>query len=119
MPLVLFHSNETYPFLFSVVEINWNYIGDSVPAFLTILIIPLTFKLVTESFCSHISSIYVSESPLYSIAYGVIAGILSYILLNGIPLILKKVSGGKIIPADYDASEEWVIPAGGMTPPWM
>jgi len=98
------------------VEINWNYIGDSVPAFLTILIIPLTFKLValfTYQFY------YVSEFPPNSIAYGVIAGVLSYLLLNGIPLIIKKVSGGKITPAEYDAAEEWVIPAGGMTPPWM
>lgn len=28
----------------SVREINWNYIGDAVPAFLTILIIPLSYK---------------------------------------------------------------------------
>ena len=32
--------------LFSVREINWNYIGDAVPAFLTLIIIPLTFKFV-------------------------------------------------------------------------
>ena len=28
----------------NVREINWDYIGDALPAFLTILIIPLTFK---------------------------------------------------------------------------
>ena len=28
----------------NVREINWNYIGDAVPAFLTIIIIPLTYK---------------------------------------------------------------------------
>ncbi|KAF9530671.1 xanthine/uracil permease [Crepidotus variabilis] len=81
----------------NVTGINWNYIGDAVPAFLTIIIIPLT----------------------YNIAYGVIAGILSYILLNGIPLILKKVSGGRLVPADYELAEEWVIPPGGITPPWV
>ena len=29
-------------------EINWDYVGDSVPAFLTLIIIPLTYKYVTE-----------------------------------------------------------------------
>ena len=30
----------------SVREINWSYIGDAVPAFLTLFIIPLTYKYV-------------------------------------------------------------------------
>jgi xanthine/uracil/vitamin C permease (AzgA family) len=30
----------------SVREINWDYVGDAVPAFLTLLIIPLTYKYV-------------------------------------------------------------------------
>ncbi len=30
--------------LFSVREINWDYVGDSVPAFLTLVMIPLTYK---------------------------------------------------------------------------
>jgi len=33
----------------SVCEINWNYIGDAVPAFLTIIIIPLSYKLSSHS----------------------------------------------------------------------
>lgn len=28
----------------SVRDINWEYIGDAVPAFLTIIIIPLSYK---------------------------------------------------------------------------
>lgn len=28
----------------NVREINWDYIGDAIPAFLTIIIIPLTYK---------------------------------------------------------------------------
>jgi len=30
----------------NVREINWNYIGDAVPAFLTMIIIPLSYKYV-------------------------------------------------------------------------
>ncbi|KAJ8519293.1 hypothetical protein ONZ45_g3763 [Pleurotus djamor] len=79
----------------NVREINWDYYGDAVPAFLTLIIIPLT----------------------YNIAYGVIAGILSYILLNSIPLFLRKISGGRIVPPNYDAAEQWSVPQGSMIPP--
>ncbi|KAJ7119574.1 permease family-domain-containing protein [Mycena epipterygia] len=81
----------------NVRDINWDYIGDAVPAFLTIIIIPLS----------------------YNIAYGVIAGIISYLLLNGIPWLLKRISGGRIVPPNFEMSEEWVIPPGGLMPYWM
>jgi AGZA family xanthine/uracil permease-like MFS transporter len=54
-----------------------------------------------------------------SIAHGVIVGILSYILLNGIPLIIKKATGGRVVPHEYDMAEEWVIPPGSLIPAWM
>jgi len=81
----------------NVRDINWDYIGDAVPAFLTILITPLS----------------------YNIAYGVIAGIISYVLLNGIPWLLRKATGNHISPPNYDASEPWVIPPGGIVPYWI
>ncbi|KAK2462183.1 hypothetical protein APHAL10511_005815 [Amanita phalloides] len=81
----------------NVTQINWDYVGDGVPAFLTLLIIPLT----------------------YNIAYGVIAGILSYALLNGIPFLLRKATGGKVLPFDYENAEEWVIPPGSILPGWI
>jgi adenine/guanine/hypoxanthine permease len=81
----------------NVREINWDYIGDAVPAFLTLIIIPLTFN----------------------IAYGVIAGILSYLFLNGIPWIITKLSDGRIQPRNLENSEEWVIPPGGIVPFWI
>jgi AGZA family xanthine/uracil permease-like MFS transporter len=81
----------------NVLEINWHYLGDAVPAFLTLVIIPLT----------------------YNIAYGVIAGLISYMILNGVPFILRKISKGRIVPSDYDLAEEWVIPPGGIIPHWI
>ncbi|KAI0294109.1 xanthine/uracil permease [Multifurca ochricompacta] len=81
----------------NVREINWNYIGDGVPAFLTIVIIPLT----------------------YNIAYGVIAGISSYILLNTVPWLLMKATKGRIVPPNYGDAEPWIIPPGGIVPTWM
>lgn len=81
----------------NVKDINWDYVGDSVPAFLTLLIIPLT----------------------YNIAYGVIAGIISYVLINGTAWLLRKISGDRIMPAHFDLAEPWVIPPGGIVPGWM
>ncbi|KIM44094.1 hypothetical protein M413DRAFT_25573 [Hebeloma cylindrosporum] len=81
----------------NVLEINWSYMGDAIPAFLTLIIIPLT----------------------YNIAYGVIAGVMAYMVLNGVPLVIKKVSGGRIVPHDFENAEEWVIPPGGIIPAWV
>lgn len=52
----------------NIGKINWNRIQDAVPAFLTIAIMPLT----------------------YSIAYGIIAGIASWIILNGVDYLATK-----------------------------
>ncbi|KAJ7128893.1 permease family-domain-containing protein [Mycena crocata] len=81
----------------NVRDVNWDYIGDAVPAFLTIIIIPLS----------------------YNIAYGVIAGIISYLTLNGIPWIISRLSGGRIVPPNIELSEEWVVPPGGIIPFWI
>ena len=82
----------------AVPQINWKYMGDAVPAFLAITIMPFT----------------------YSIANGLIASIMSYIIINGIVWIIKKVSGGRIKPSNMDEQENWTwrIP-GGVLPPWM
>ena len=43
-PRCTMHTHLRINFTISVREINWDYIGDAVPAFLTIIIIPLSFK---------------------------------------------------------------------------
>ena len=78
-------------------EINWDYVGDAVPAFLTLLVIPLT----------------------YNIAFGVIAGVLSYVILNGGAWLVKKLTCGAIVPPNYDLAERWVVPPGGIVPGWV
>merc|ERR1711939_495820 len=79
-------------------DINWRYIGDAIPAFLTIAIMPFT----------------------YSIAYGLIAGIISYIVLNTIVWLVEKASGGRIRPADKEYKEPWTYKIeGGILPPWL
>ncbi|KAI5463959.1 hypothetical protein BGZ63DRAFT_376569 [Mariannaea sp. PMI_226] len=80
------------------VDINWKYMGDAVPAFLTIAIMPFS----------------------YSIADGLIAGICTYILINSLVWIIKVASGGRIVPPNYEERDGWTwrIP-GGILPPWM
>ena len=79
-------------------DINWSYIGDAIPAFLTIAIMPFT----------------------YSIAYGLIAGIISYIVINTIVWILEKVSGGRIVPQEKHLKDHWTYKLeGGILPPWV
>ncbi|KAF8754688.1 Permease family [Rhizoctonia solani] len=60
----------------NVVDINWHYVGDAVPAFLTLIIIPFT----------------------YNIAYGLITGIVTYVLLNTLPWAIRRLSGRRISP---------------------
>ncbi|PGH20391.1 hypothetical protein AJ80_03536 [Polytolypa hystricis UAMH7299] len=79
-------------------EINWEYIGDGVPAFICLAVMPFT----------------------YSIAYGLIAGILSYALLNTFVWIVEKASGGRVSPHNKGYKEPWTykIP-GGVLPGWL
>ncbi|KAK4102825.1 hypothetical protein N658DRAFT_494887 [Parathielavia hyrcaniae] len=82
----------------AVTEINWRYMGDSVPAFVTIAIMPFT----------------------YSIADGLIAGVCLYILLNTLVWLIEKASGGRIVPPNKALKEPWSWQTeGGIMPPWM
>ncbi|KAF2830784.1 hypothetical protein CC86DRAFT_464017 [Ophiobolus disseminans] len=82
----------------SAKDINWRYMGDAIPAFLTLAVMPFT----------------------YSIAYGLIAGICSYITINTLVWVLEKASGGRIVPPNKEEKEHWTykIP-GGFLPPWV
>ncbi|EFX02126.1 purine transporter [Grosmannia clavigera kw1407] len=82
----------------AVTEINWRYMGDAIPAFLCIVLMPFT----------------------YSIANGLIGGVCTYILINTLVWIIERVSGGRIVPQDKDSKDPWTyrIP-GGFFPPWL
>jgi AGZA family xanthine/uracil permease-like MFS transporter len=83
-----------------VTFVNWSYIGDAVPAFVTIVCMPFT----------------------YSVAYGLIAGLFSYTILNGmiyITRVLSTLCGRTIQPPDADAAEYWTYKPGGSHLPWF
>ncbi|KAJ2233888.1 hypothetical protein H4R99_000311 [Coemansia sp. RSA 1722] len=86
----------------NVLQINWKYIGDGLPAFITIIMIPFG----------------------YSIGYGLISGIGSFIFINSAVFVIYKLSGGRIAPPNYDERDDWVgfITRGGFKsniPPWI
>lgn len=79
-------------------DINWRYIGDAVPAFITLALMPFT----------------------YSIAYGLIGGICTYAIINTVAWILVKVSKGRLAPADYELKDPWTYKIkGGILPAWI
>ncbi|GAA5817496.1 hypothetical protein MFLAVUS_011044 [Mucor flavus] len=84
--------------LSGVRNINWDYPGDAIPAFITLAVMPFT----------------------YSIAYGVIGGIFSYIIINGFVYVVDKLSRGYIRP-DYSQREDWWTAALGrpFLPSWI
>lgn len=78
-------------------NINWKYLGDSIPSFICIAMMPFS----------------------YSIAYGLIGGICSYILLNTLVWVIEKASGGRIVPPNKDEKEPWTYKIeGGFFPQW-
>lgn len=79
-------------------DINWRYFGDALPAFLTLAVMPFT----------------------YSIAYGLIAGIISYSIINSITESLEIISGGRIVVPDKEFKEKWTWKIkGGLIPAWI
>ncbi|KAJ2622245.1 hypothetical protein GGI26_003398 [Coemansia sp. RSA 1358] len=86
----------------NIVHINWDYIGDGLPAFLTIIMIPFG----------------------YSIGYGLIAGIGSFIFINSFVYIVYKLSRGRIVPPNFNSRDDWLgfIKRGGIKSniaPWI
>ncbi|RMZ80874.1 hypothetical protein DV737_g2755, partial [Chaetothyriales sp. CBS 132003] len=80
----------------SMIDVNWAYAGDALPAAVTLILIPYT----------------------YSVAYGLIGGAMAYVVLNGAAELLKFASRGRIVPADFDDKEHWSCKLRGKNIPW-
>ena len=77
-----------------VTHINWNYIGDAIPSFVTIAFMPFS----------------------YSVAYGLMAGLFVYIVLNSLIWAVMRVTGGSVEPREYDLKEYWTWKPAGKKP---
>lgn len=99
-----------------IVMINWRYIGDAVPSFITRAYM---FQRHRYHHCKQSNQLIdiVMFIPFgYSAAYGLIAGLLAYASLNGLVYITKVISRGRIIPEDEDQREYWTIKPHGKLP---
>ncbi|WWD18261.1 hypothetical protein CI109_102711 [Kwoniella shandongensis] len=67
----------------SAVDINWDFYGDSIPAFVCLALIPFT----------------------YNISYGIIAGLCIFIVMHNLPLLLSKISP-RLLPPGWDTLKE-------------
>ena len=55
----------------------------------------------------------------YSIAYGLITGIITYMVLNTAEWIIKKLSGGRTKPANKEEKGPWMYKIPGLLSPWV
>ncbi|KAK0525789.1 hypothetical protein OC834_005038 [Tilletia horrida] len=90
----------------NAVLINWDFPGDAIPAFVVLAMIPFSFN----------------------IAYGLIAGIITWILLHNIPLLISYATGGRVLPPGWHTEKEpYSIvkraddksPSTPLFPPWL
>ncbi|PON23189.1 MFS transporter, AGZA family, xanthine/uracil permease [Trichoderma gamsii] len=79
-----------------VTQVNWRYIGDALPSFIVMTFIPFS----------------------YSVAYGLIAGLFVYTILNGLIGLVVFLSNNRIEPREYDLKEYWTWKGSGR-PPWF
>ncbi|KAL6354713.1 hypothetical protein LRP88_12057 [Fusarium phalaenopsidis] len=77
-----------------ITQINWRYIGDVLPSFIVMTFIPFS----------------------YSVAYGLIAGVFAYTVLNGLIAIVVFLSRGQLEPREYDLKEYWTWKGSGRAP---
>ncbi|KAF6842532.1 permease [Colletotrichum musicola] len=77
-----------------ITQINWRYIGDVLPSFVVMTFIPFS----------------------YSVAYGLIAGVFVYTVLNGLIALTVWLSGGRLEPREYDLKEYWSWKGSGKKP---
>ncbi|KAK6444633.1 hypothetical protein FP744_10000881 [Trichoderma asperellum] len=79
-----------------VTQVNWRYIGDALPSFIVMAFIPFS----------------------YSVAYGLIAGLFIYAILNALIGLVVLLSNSRIEPREYDLKEYWTWKGSGR-PPWF
>ncbi|KAF5230779.1 hypothetical protein FAUST_9636 [Fusarium austroamericanum] len=71
-----------------MTEINWRYIGDTLPSFVVIAFVPFSFN----------------------VAYGIIAlssGMFLYATINILVTLTVRISGGTLEPENYNFKEYW------------
>lgn len=100
-----------------VVAVNWGYIGDALPSFVTICFIPFSYSVAYGLIA--LVFYYLRRSPsgaeLTSPFY---RGIFVYTVINSLIWIVMFVSGGELEPWEYNRKEYWTWKPAGRKP-WL
>lgn len=89
-----------------VTSINWSYIGDAIPAFVTLAFMPLSYS-VAYGLIAYVEALQsIIAKPKHKIDTTV-SGLMSYTALNGLIYLTKIISRGHIVSSDADLAEYW------------
>jgi AGZA family xanthine/uracil permease-like MFS transporter len=93
-----------------ITEINWRYIGDTLPSFAVIAFVPFSYS-VAYGIIAYVLF------PSFSYAANTISsGMLLYTSINFLIALTTRLSGGRIEPENYDMKEYWTWKAPGGKP---
>jgi AGZA family xanthine/uracil permease-like MFS transporter len=96
-----------------ITLINWKYIGDALPAFITFIIMPLTYSVAYGLIA------YVITKSGFIFGANVSSGLMTYFVINTLIWLMRVVSGGRLEAADREMAEPWTWNPQGGTPPWF
>ncbi|EFX01118.1 purine transporter [Grosmannia clavigera kw1407] len=97
--------------LIVVTFINWNYIGDAIPSFVTIVFMPFSYSVAYGLMAS-----VPHPAPIKMIANTLYRGLFVYIILNSLIWVVIRLTGGAIEPREYDLKEYWTWKPAGKKP---
>lgn len=96
-----------------ITLINWKYIGDALPAFITFIFMPFTYSVAYGLIA------YVTSYPWFPPGANISSGLMTYVVINILIWLTRTVSGGRLEAADSDLAEDWTWNPEGGTPPWF
>lgn len=93
-----------------ITEINWKYIGDTLPSFAVIAFVPFSYSVAYGIIA------YVLVLPFSYAANMIISGMFLYTTINLLISLTVRISGGRLEPENYDMKEYWTWKAPGRKP---
>jgi AGZA family xanthine/uracil permease-like MFS transporter len=93
-----------------ITEINWRYIGDTLPSFAVIAFVPFSYSVAYGIIAYVLFPLFIYAANTIS------SGMLLYTTINLLISLTVRISGGRIEPENYDMKEYWTWKAPGRKP---
>lgn len=94
-----------------VVSINWAYIGDAIPSFVTLTFIPFSYS-VAYGLIAYVTHPHINTETVLTHT----SGLFTYTGLNLMIGFMMWISRGSLVPKDYDQKEYWTWKPAGQKP---